>query len=289
MVNSAERPRKRIKKRVRAKTNESSINPTPKKKRIKKRIKKVAEPKQHDIIEDEIDDINSPIELDLGSNIPNLEDLSNFGDDKRTGFNVENMLKEAQNTMGHIFDNLTNDNKTFGSKMDSILSLQMLALLPTIQNLDDTMFDERKAQAAVKLNETINHLKSSLVQKQQFEIKEEVDLQHPKIQKALTFLTEAFFYVLTEVGVDPSVKSLIINSLSLKMMGFEEELNKRFKGVAFSLLEQVENPLLESLPNVKQLEALQEHKNKQLEEAQNKGDDYEEEGNNVIDIIPERS
>jgi len=247
MVNDAQKPKIRKRKPSNAVTRRKKRKPSspelegmPK----KRKRKLVANPEKLEIEIDEVTDINSEISFDISANIPSQEEIANFGDGKRTGFKLDTMLDEAQNAMGSVFDNLTNDNKTFGSKMDSIFQLQMLSLLPTVQNLDDTMYDERKAHAALKLNETINHLKNSLVQKQQFELKEEVDLHHPKIQKAFTFLTEAFFYVLTEVGVDPSVKALIINALSLKMMGFEDELTKRFKGVAFSLLEQVTNPYI---------------------------------------------
>lgn len=292
MVDGATKPKRRKRKII----NDSAV--APKKKRVKRKPstsseiegmpkrkkKKVAKPSKHQIEDVEVTDMNEPIFFDLSSHAPNTEDIANFGADKRRGFNVQNMLEDAEKSMGSIFDNLTNDNKTFGSKMDSVFQLQMLALVPTIQNLDDTMYDDRKAHAAIKLNETISHLKNSLVQKQQFELKEEIDLHHPKLQKAFSFLTEAFFYVLTEVGVDPSVKSLIINALSLKMMGFEDELTKRFKGVAFSLLEQVENPLLESLPNVKQLEA----KNVRDLSAtsytsEDRADDLE-----IVDVIPDR-
>lgn len=287
MVNGATKPRKKKRPIVKS----EAVAPRRKKRKPsadlegmpKRKRKKVANPSNLEIEETEVNDINSEISFDISAHIPTQEDIANFGSDKRTGFDINKMLEEAQKGMGSIFDNLTNDNKTFGSKMDSIFQLQMLSLMPTVQNLDDTMYDERKAHAAVKLNETINHLKNSLVQKQQFELKEEVDLHHPKIQKAFTFLTEAFFYVLTEVGVDSSVKALIVNALSLKMMGFEDELTKRFKGVAFSLLEQVENPLLDSLPNVKQLETVQAQQLKEKEANANKEDLVED-----VIIIPDR-
>lgn len=309
MVEGAIKPKKRKKrktKKVIADTSKKRVTKRVIKRVIKKKRKisaplelesfpkrkKVANPAEHDIDDEEVQDINSPISFDISANIPSTEDIANFGADKRRGFNVEDMLNEAQKSMGSIFESLTNDSKTFGSKMDSIFQLQMLSLLPIIQNLDDTMYDERKALAAVKLNDTITHLKNSLVQKQQFELKEEIDLHHPKIQKAFSFLTEAFFYVLTEVGVDPSVKALVVNALSLKMMGFEEELTKRFKGVAFSLLEQVENPLLEGLPNVKQLEIAQANLMEQRKKEVNKEDDFDENDDsdkeNIIDIIPDR-
>lgn len=297
MVNGATKPRRKkktISNNVKTETViKSKVKPVIRK-RVKKlkapnelegfpsRVKKVANPSNYAIEDMEIDDINTPISFDITANIPTMEDLANFGKDKRLGFNIENMLLDAKSSMGSIFENLTNDNKTFGSKMDSVLSLQMLALLPTIQNLDDTMYDERKAQAAEKLNNTINHLKNSLAQKQQFELKEEIDLHHPKLQRAFSFLTEAFFYVLTEVGIDSSTKALIINALSLKTMGLEDELNKRFKGVGFAMLEQIENPLLEGLPSEKQMERLQDL-DKLQRERKAKEEDFEE-----ADIIPER-
>jgi len=293
MVDGATRPKRR---KIKIKKDNAVA---PKKKRIKRkpsqspelegipkrRKKKVADPSVK-IDDTEVADINEEISFDISQHIPTADEIANFGADKREGFSLDSMLDNARKSMGSVFEGLTNDNKTFGSKMDNILSLQMLALAPTIQNLDDTMYDERKAHAAVKLNDTINHLKNSLVQKQQFELKEEIDLHHPKLQKAFAFLTEAFFYVLTEVGIDPSTKALIVNALSLKMMGFEDELTKRFKGIAFSLLEQVENPLLESLPSVKQMETIQSKDIEQKRVEASKGDDFQED---VIEVtIPER-
>ena len=62
-------------------------------------------------------------------------------------------------------------------------------------------------------------------------------------------------------------------------MGFEDELSKRFKGVAFSLLEQVDNPLLEGLPSARQLENVQIANNKKKEIEMQE---------DIVEVIPER-
>jgi len=199
--------------------------------------------------------------LDVYKNLSSSHEFQNQTNVGQGGINLESMLETAKKQLSFVYDNLTDNSKSFGAKMDSILSLQMLALQPIIQNLDETLYDERKAHSASRLNGMITHLKDSLIQKQQFELKEEIDLLHPKIQKAFSFLVESFIYVLTEVGVDASTKAMIVNSLSLKIMGFEEEMNNRLKGLSFSMLDNLENPILEGLPNIKQLELINQQKN----------------------------
>ncbi len=161
------------------------------------------------------------------------------------------LIQNFENSVGDLnlqLQGLTDseDDRKFADKLDVLLNSK-LALLPFLTSQLQTKGDKVTPNRTSEVNAVINligNIETSMYRKKEMEAKEEVDLSHPKIQKALEWVVEASTIALKDAGVEDALVSNYIIKLAQRMVGFEEEANKRLKGVAFTKLEVVENPLI---------------------------------------------
>ena len=90
---------------------------------------------------------------------------------------------------------------------------------------------------------------SSIIQKYIFEKlqidkKEEVDFNHPKIQKAFSFLFEMFIESLKQSNMSEATINQILNNLSRLAVGFEDRINRSLRNVSLAALDSTQNPLV---------------------------------------------
>lgn len=163
-------------------------------------------------------------------------------EDKNLILNFEKSLSNFKVEL----DNISSAKDVQFSDQIDFLFKSMSSLLPVLMNelSPGSAIDSSRADHTMKVVGLMKHLESSLYKKREFESREEVDLSHPKIQRAMDWVIEGVLQSLTESGVQSDVVTTFVHKLGHKMVGFEEEANKRLKGTSFSKLETLDNPLI---------------------------------------------
>ncbi len=154
--------------------------------------------------------------------------------------------EEMSKFTGDLNNLLVDDGTKFGDKIDKLLGMH-LALLPLILlELDpsNNIIDTEKVDHIQKIMGVLNKMEASLYKKRDMEIKEEVDLGHPKFQKALEWVVESILLSMTEVKISSEAQGNFIRNFSTRMIGFEESANKKLKGRSFQTLDELKNPLI---------------------------------------------
>lgn len=143
-------------------------------------------------------------------------------------------------------DMIAQQDGNFSDKIDFLFRGQS-AMLPILmeQLRPNTTIDSQKSDHTLKVMNAIKGLESSLYKKREFESREEVDLTHPKFQKALEWVVEGMVMKMQESGIGNDVIQTFVHKFSMHLVGFEENANKKLKGTAFNKLESIENPLVE--------------------------------------------
>lgn len=164
----------------------------------------------------------------------------------KTGLDLANNFEDSVDSLNQSLLELSQEGDgKFGTKIDVLLEAK-LAMIPFLTAQLQTEGDIKTPDRSKQINNLINlmnNIESSLYRKKEMEAREEVDLSHPKIQKALEWVIEATTIALNDIGVENSQVANYIHKLAQRMVGFEEEANKRLKGVAFQKLDTVENPI----------------------------------------------
>ena len=158
----------------------------------------------------------------------------------------EEFLTDASAVTENLMLVASNDNVLFGERQNAIMSA-MISLFPLLlHELNTDPLTYKKSEQATRICTHLEKLQNALYKKRESENKVDVDLNHPKFQNALDFIVEGFLDVMNSEGIDSSTKDRIVQSFGQKMVGFEDDMNKRLKGVAFSKLDRIENPLITS-------------------------------------------
>ncbi len=137
------------------------------------------------------------------------------------------------------------DSTKFADKVDLLLDAR-LALVPFLTAQLRTDGENKVPDRSREINNllgVISSIESAMYRKRDMEAKEEVDLSHPKIQKALEWVITATTEAMKEVGIPDTQIANYVHKLAQKMVGFEEEANKRLRGVNFQKLDTLDNPL----------------------------------------------
>lgn len=156
-------------------------------------------------------------------------------------------VHNANEFMTHLKRIVGDPDAKFADKIDTILSLNV-SLIPIVlmELVPGKVIDKSRTDQANNVANMIRALEASLYKKREFEAREEVDLHHPKFQKALDWIIEGVLESLTNLGVDEQMRGNFIHDFSKRMIGFEDSANRRLKGTSFSDLDSVKNPLVRS-------------------------------------------
>lgn len=136
-------------------------------------------------------------------------------------------------------------------KLECLRSLQILLMVPSVTALRGA--DEidpiklKKARAAQDVILLLQNLEKSLYQQYDFTTREEIDFTHPKVQKGFEFMIVEVLEIMKDMGLEQSTIMEFTERFSTSMVGFEQELNTRLKGVGNAALDLVRNPLLENV------------------------------------------
>ncbi len=96
------------------------------------------------------------------------------------------------------------------------------------------------SRAMAGLREITNVLKT----KRDVENSDEINPYSPKFQIVFGWFFDVFHHTLTEQGLDEIAINNIFAKLSVELVGWEEKIEKRLRGVAGRALENLTNPLI---------------------------------------------
>lgn len=147
---------------------------------------------------------------------------------------------------GDLSELVGDDGTKFGDKIDKLLGMHLSLVPLMLLELDPSknVIDTEKTDHVQKIMGVLKGLEASLYKKRDMEAREEVDLGHPKFQKALEWVAEGVLESLTELKQDQEFQANFIRNFSTRMIGFEESANRKLKGRSFQTLDELKNPLI---------------------------------------------
>jgi len=145
----------------------------------------------------------------------------------------------------------------FEEKMDLVEDITATIISQYGELLDSVDGEDRSFAIGSKgYNEAVKSMTSLLGQLSKLNIynresamKDNIDFNHPKIQKGMYFLIEAVIDSMKESDIDDTQIAVFSNTLSLKLVGFEDQLNSTLKKLASTLVDTAKNPLIEKILN----------------------------------------
>ena len=151
---------------------------------------------------------------------------------------------------------VVNGKTTLQEKVSSLRNIQLLLLIPQVNSLegmDDIDFvKDKKRKQAQEISESIDRVIKGIYDLQDFTNREEIDFKHPKIQKAFEFMVEGVLEIMKQMKLGDDVINEFINRFSTSMIGFEEGVDKRLRGVSNNTLHMIKNPLMEKYRDTKE-------------------------------------
>lgn len=171
---------------------------------------------------------------------------------------IEHLVSQAQafhtkvqKFVGDLDEVVSNQDIKFGDKLDRLMLLNISLLPIVLAELapGKLVINTERADQAVRVSSMLKSLETSIYKKRDYESKEEVDLSHPKFQMALDWVMEGVLTSMTNMGIPAQLQQGFIHDFSKRMIGFEEEANKKLRGVSFANLDTVINPLVREFNN----------------------------------------
>ena len=119
-----------------------------------------------------------------------------------------------------------------------------IKMINNLNNFQNSVDYRIKLESARTVSTLIKNISNSLQKQRALEMQEDVDFTSPKVRHGMMMLIETFVESLQDAGMDVHGIDMVKDVLQLKLMGFEEKLNKEMKGLSGSMLVDVKNPLI---------------------------------------------
>lgn len=129
------------------------------------------------------------------------------------------------------------------NKYHALLS-QILTKLVESGGEDDSLTLTELLKIVKEIGNQTKIIQRIMFEKRKLERSEEVNFEHPKIQKAFYFLFEAVLDTLKDVNVGDALTVSIVNNLEKRLSRFEEKLQASMRGVSLTMLDSLANPLV---------------------------------------------
>lgn len=142
---------------------------------------------------------------------------------------------------------LLDPTSTHQQKMESIAALQLNVLPTLFEELSKTYPSLERSVVASRTNSALNAVSKSIQEKKASEIEDSFDAHSPKFQMVLGWFMQVFKEAMIENDVDDATVDNTFTSLAGRLEGWEDNINKRMKGVTQKALASVDNPLMEQI------------------------------------------
>lgn len=126
------------------------------------------------------------------------------------------------------------------NKLVDIQKLIVPTLLTELKNPSHSLF---KTRVLDRFASMINQMLTATIKLREFEIKEEVDINNPKIQLLFTWFIDIIKDSLEEASLDTKA---FFDLFSSKLIGWEEKSSKKLSKLSFKAIQQnqdIDNPL----------------------------------------------
>lgn len=159
----------------------------------------------------------------------------------------ERRQKEFSQKSAPHMELLLDPTATHQQKMESIAALQ-LSVLPTLfEELNKTYPSLERSVVASRTNSALNAVSKSIQEKKASELEDSFDAHSPKFQMVLGWFMQLFKESMVENDVDGATVDNVFTSMAGRLEGWEDNINKRMKGVTQKALASVDNPLMEQI------------------------------------------
>lgn len=145
----------------------------------------------------------------------------------------------------------------FSAKMDNLLKMNGLVIPELFRELTSAMPNLDKSNIASKVIGAVKDTGQILIKKREIESTEEINPNSPKFQLVFGWIIELFNMILEKQDLKPIQINNIFNDLSLELVGWEDKVLRRLKGLSSKALDKIENPLIDKLKNKKQTEGFE--------------------------------
>jgi hypothetical protein len=115
--------------------------------------------------------------------------------------------------------------------------------LLVMEGIQDFPSDERSIVLSRALQSVRDHV-AVLAKKRDIQQEENLNPYSPKFGAVFGWFLEMFSETLEEESVDDIVRNNVFESLSLKLIGWEQKIEKRFRGVAGQNIDSLESPFV---------------------------------------------
>lgn len=153
---------------------------------------------------------------------------------------IQKNLAKVQN----LYDNISNNDTTITDKINELLKVKTAMLGPMLQMVGNPNTANPDLSIYVSnVTRMIDNLEQSLYKKANFELAQEIDFHHPKIQVAFKFIFEVVIENLKDFLSEDEMQ-IFTQQFAIAITGIEDELNAKLKGLSSSVLSTLQNPLL---------------------------------------------
>lgn len=158
---------------------------------------------------------------------------------KRINEMVSTLISDVESELSSL-NNLTSE-----LAIQKLVNIQKLVLPTLLNELKSPSFSLFRTRVIDRFSAILNNMLSSTIKLREFELKEEIDFNNPKVQMGFSWLIEVFGTCLDEEKID---KGAVFTHLASKLVGWEDTCNKKLSKLSLKAIQQgssISNPLLD--------------------------------------------
>ncbi len=181
---------------------------------------------------------------DISLNDPNPF-IGDMGKKKSVPMNIVDPNAQAiLDSFKTDIEKLNDANMPYNEKLDLIIDLKTRLVPVVFKELYTNFPNPDISLIASRASFALKEAAAIIIKKRESEITDEINPFSPKFQKAFYMFLELFHKVLQENSVDEITINNIFSTMSTKLLGWEEVLNKSLKSISSKALEKIENPFI---------------------------------------------
>lgn len=153
----------------------------------------------------------------------------------------DNMNRQAQAQV-QILQNPETDYK---SKLDAIAMMQSSIIPALFAEMASKFPNTDRSLVAARSVIALKEMGRVLMERKAADAAEEIDPHSPKFQMVIGWFIELLHEVMVKEGTDPILINNVFNTLANALVGWEDVVSKKLKGVSAKALANVTNPFTE--------------------------------------------
>lgn len=152
---------------------------------------------------------------------------------------------EAQQRVERILVELRDPDASFQQRLDKLVEVQSLIMPQLVAEIFATRPNVGRSVIISRTAMAIRDISNMIIKKREAEVADDLNPYSPKFQASFGWIIELFYMVVAKQGLDQIQISNLFNDLATELVGWEDKLDKRLKGVSSKALDQLNNPFLD--------------------------------------------